>query len=636
MGNWTAGELAADYKAGRVSRRQVIKILLSAGIGMPLISSFLAACGGSNNNKASTAATSAATKAAAAATSGGAAPAASPTKAAGASATSAAAADAFKPAKRGGGGVLKLFWWQSPTILNPHLSPGTKDSDGSRLFYEPLAAFDPDGNLTPILAAEVPSVDKGTVDKAGKFVIWKLKKGVTWHDGQPFTADDVVFTWQYASNADTTANTAGVYQVIESVEKVDDLTAKVTFKAPTLSWNIPFVGANGMIIPKHVFAAAVGKDARNAPANIKPVGTGAYKLTDFQPNDHVLADINPNYHVDNRPFFDKIEMKGGGDAVGAARAVLESGEYDYAWNLQVEANQLTQLAKGSQAQVLTWNGGSIEHINLNFSDPNKEVDGEKSSLKAPHPFLTDLKVRQALALAADRKTVVEQLYGPTGAVPEYYAYAPKKYSGSAKWALDTAKANQLLDDAGWKKGGDGVRTKGGVRMHVLYTTSINALRQNEQAIVKKNLEGLGVEVELKSVDAGVYFGDPTNPDSIGAFTADLEMYTSTRSQPDDLDTFLRKFVSTEVAQKANNWALQNYGRYVNPAFDKLYLQAKSELDPVKAVDLYKQMNQLIIDDAVVIPLVGRNNVAAGKKNLQGLFSSGWDSDLWWLPYWHRA
>jgi len=114
------------------------------------------------------------------------------------------------------------------------------------------------------------------------------------------------------------------------------------------------------------------------------------------------------------------------------------------------------------------------------------------------------------------------------------------------------------------------------------------------------------------------------------------MYTSTRSQPDDLDTFLRKYVSTEVAQKANNWALSNYGRYVNPAFDKLYLQAKSELDPVKAVDLYKQMNQLIIDDAVVIPLVGRNSVAAGKKNLQGLFSSGWDSDLWWLPYWHRV
>src|SRR5271156_6760656 len=111
----------------------------------------------------------------------------------------AATAAKYVPTKDGGGGQLKLLWWQGPTLLNPHFAVGTKDQDGSRIFYEPLAGRDPDGNLFPILAAEIPSVDAGTVDKDLMWVVWKLKSGVKWHDGQPFTADDCVFNWQYAS-----------------------------------------------------------------------------------------------------------------------------------------------------------------------------------------------------------------------------------------------------------------------------------------------------------------------------------------------------------------------------------------------------------------------------------------------------
>src|SRR5579871_3222498 len=347
MSDWTVAELAEDFKAGRISRRHFIARMFAAGLTMPVIASVLAACGSSNsgNNKnAGGAATRAASAGAATQ-----APAGSPAAAAASSATSAAAA--FNPTKRGGGGTLKLLWWQGPTLPNPHINNGTKDFDASRIFYEPLAEFDADGNLVPVLAAEVPTVENGAVAKDGTSVTWKLKPGVTWHGGQPFTADDVVFTFQYVSNPDTAAYTAGQYVTVQSVDAVDPQTVKITFKSPVPFWQTAFVGANGMIIPKHIFGPYIGKEARNAPNNLKPLGTGPYKYVDFKPGDSLEADINPNYHVPNRPFFDHVSLKGGGDAPSAARAVLQTGDYDYGWNIQVAYDELQGYQKGGTGQI---------------------------------------------------------------------------------------------------------------------------------------------------------------------------------------------------------------------------------------------------------------------------------------------
>src|SRR3954470_20296595 len=241
----------------------------------------------------------------------------------------------YKPTKRGGGGPLKVLWWQGPTLLNPHFATGTKDQDGSRIFYEPLASWDADGNLYPLLAAEVPDLENGGLAKDGKSVIWKLKQGVQWHDGNPFTADDVLFNWQYATDPATAATTVGSYKDVK-VEKVDDHTVRVLFEKPTPFWADAFVGVRGMIIPKHLFADYTGAKSRDAPTNLKPIGTGPYRFVDFKPGDVVRGEINTDYHMPNRPYFDSIEMKGGGDAISAARAVLQTGEYDFAWNLQVE------------------------------------------------------------------------------------------------------------------------------------------------------------------------------------------------------------------------------------------------------------------------------------------------------------
>jgi peptide/nickel transport system substrate-binding protein len=541
---------------------------------------------------------------------------------------------ANQPTKGGGGGGLKVLWWQGSTLLNPHFAVGTKDQDGSRIFYEPLASWDPDGNLVPILAAEIPSIQNGGLARDGKSVTWKLKQGVSWHDGKPFTADDCAFNWEYAADPATAAVSIGTYKDVK-VEKVDSHTIKVVFQKPTPFWADAFVGVRGMIIPKHLFEAYKGAKSREAPNNLKPVGTGAYRFVDFKPGDVVKGELNPNYHTPNRPFFDTIEMKGGGDAISAARAVIQTAEYDYAWNMQVEDEILKRLEQGGKGRADIVAGGNIEHIQLNNTDPWKEVDGERSSTKTQHPFLTDPAVRQALNLLVDRGSVQEQIYGRTGIATANFLNQPARFaSKNTKWELNIDKANQILEAAGWKKGSDGIRAKGGVKLKMVYQTSINAPRQKNQQIVKQAAAKAGIDMELKSVTASVYFSsDVANPDTYTKFYTDIQMYTTTMTQPDP-ELFMNQFTSWEVASKDNKWQGRNITRWRNEEYDKLYRAAESELDPVKRAALFIKMNELVIQNVVVIPVVFRPRVAAVGNRMR-VEQSGWDSDFWNLQNWYR-
>ncbi len=171
------------------------------------------------------------------------------------------------------GDTLRLFYWQAPTIVNPHLSPGTKDLSASRIVYEPLASFDARGALVPFLAAEIPSLENGGVAADGKSVTWRLKQGVKWADGTPFTADDVLFTYRYIINPEVGATSASSYDQVKSVQVIDDHTVRVEFHDVNPAWAQPFVGVKGMIIPEHIFAPFNGSNAADAPANVIAVGT---------------------------------------------------------------------------------------------------------------------------------------------------------------------------------------------------------------------------------------------------------------------------------------------------------------------------------------------------------------------------
>ncbi len=543
-------------------------------------------------------------------------------------------APAYKPTKAGGGGTLKLLWWQGPTLLNPHFATGTKDQDGSRLFYEPLAGWDSQGELRAILAAELPSIDNGGLSPDGKWVIWKLKQNVKWHDGTPFTADDVVFNWAYSSNPATATVTTGTYNSIK-VEKVDQFTVKIISEQPMGFWADAFVGPYGQIIPKHLFEAYSGDKSRDAPNNLKPVGTGPYIFKEFRPGDLVSGTRNPDYHMANRPFFDAVEMKGGGDATSAARAVLQTGEYDFAWNLQVEDEVLTRLESSGKGKVRVTLGGNQEFIQINSTDPNVEVDGERSSLKTRHPTLSDPAVREAVSLLIDRESVHKFIYGRGGPLTSNILFNPARFnSPNTRTEFSVEKAIAVLDKAGYKPGPDGIRAKDGKQLKWLFQTSTNGPRQKTQQIIKQAFRKAGIEVELKSVIASVFFSsDVANPDTYPHFYADLQMYTTGPLLPDP-GVWMQLFLSTEASQKANKWQGRNITRWQSPEYDALYAKAIAALDPMARAALFIQLNDMVIKQVVVIPIVIRPSVAGVVNKLQ-CEVSGFDSYIWDFANWYK-
>lgn len=543
--------------------------------------------------------------------------------------------DDYKPTKAGGGGPLKILYWQAPTLLNPHFASGTKDQDASNIFYEPLAGWDAEGNLIPRLAAEIPSKTNGGLSGDGTTVTWKLKPGVKWHDGKPFTADDVVFNWEYASDPATAAYTTGSYTGIK-VEKVDDLTVKVIYPQPQPFWADPFVGVAGMIIPKHLFQDYKGAKSREAPTNLKPVGTGPYRFVDFKPGDILTGERNPDYHVQNQPHFDTVEVKGGGDAVSAARAVLQTGEFDYAWNMQVEDEVLKRMETGGRGRVLAVPSGNIEFIILNTTDPWTEVDGERSSIKTKHPTLSDPKVREAMNLLIDRDSVQKFIYGRGGTATGSFVNNPPMFkSKKLKYEFSIEKANKILDDAGWKRGGDGIREKDGKKLKYVFQTSINAPRQKTQAIIKQACQKAGIDLELKSVTASVFFSsDVANPDTYTKLYCDMEMYTTTQSSPDP-ERFLNQYVSWEIATKENKWLGRNVSRFNNKEADEAYKAAQKELDPAKRAALLIKVDELACESNIILPLLSRTRVATAANTLTPKYS-GWDSDTWSIASWYRS
>ncbi len=558
----------------------------------------------------------------------------------------AAAAPPAAPA-RGACGTLRLLWWQAPTVLNAHLAQGTKDFDAARLVYEPLAAYDQNGNPTTsnALAAEIPTIQNGGVSADGKTITWKLKQGVKWSDGTSFTADDVLFTWKYATDKATGAATAANFTDIADGQKLDDYSVKFTLKSSSATPYSSFAGTNGYVIQKKSFENYLGDKAKDAPANLKPVGTGPYVVTDFKPGDVVTYQANSLYRDPGKPCFGEVTLKGGGDATSAARAVLQTGDVDYAWNLQITADVLQPLAQGGKGELISSPSNSLERLHLNLTNPDPALGDKRAEPDQPHPFLSDIRVRQALSLAIDRKAI-EQLYGGpsvAGGATCNVLNAPPQIASATKFefcAYDLEKANALLDQAGWTRGADGVRHKvvngADVKAKLLYQTSVNALRQKTQQIIKQGWEALGVPTELKSVDGTVFFSSGgSTTDNIGHFFADVEEFSNSPNPPADIKA-LRDWTSSEIRTRSDEWRGANYSRWSDRNYDLLVDRVANELDLAKRDELEKQANDAVVNGLSTIPLIARSFPIAGKaKNLNGVIANPWESDLWNVADWTK-
>jgi peptide/nickel transport system substrate-binding protein len=556
----------------------------------------------------------------------------------GAAATAAPATPAATPVARGAGGNLTILYWQAVTVLNSTHAQGTKDFDGARLVIEPLAAMGPEGKPIAVLAADVPTKANGGVSADNKTVTWKLKPNVKWSDGSPFTSADAVFTWKYASDPKSAATTANVWSNVEKAEAIDPLTVKVTLKNPTANVYQAFVSGLSNIIQEKQYKDFIGEKAKDGPKI--PIGTGPYKVKEFKPNDVVTYEINENYREPSKPYFKTVTFKGGGDATSAARAVFQTGDVDYAWNLQVEAAVLKPMidAADSKAVFVSATSPNVERLLVNRSNPDPALGDKRGEPDQPHPFLSDLKVRKALAMAIDRKPIAD-LYGGglageatcniVSGVPDATS---KNTATMDVCKFDIAAANKLLDEAGATKGADGKRSYKGKPMKIVYQTTVNPLRQKEQEIVKNGWTQLGIDVELKSINAGVFFGREGN-DTASKFFTDIEMFTNGAESP-DFENYLAGWTTEEIKTKAGNWSGNNYERYSNPEYDKTFAELKKETDVAKRNQLYIKLNDILVSDVVVIPLVARKSPVSGvSKKLKGIKPNPWDSEMWNIADW---
>jgi len=519
------------------------------------------------------------------------------------------------------------------------LASGTKDFDGAGVILEPLARYNSSDELVPYLAEEIPTIANGGVAADGTSVTWKLKKGVKWSDGSDFTADDVIFTWQYASNPETAATTSSNFNIIKSIDAVDANTVTITWNEPNPDPYASFVSYSGMVIQKKQFEACVGAaaltDAACQAANLAPIGTNAWKLKEFKPGDVVVYERNENYRDAANVYFDTVEIKGGGDAASAARAVLQTADFDYAWNLQVEDAILQRLEAAGRGRVNIIEGGNIEFVQLNAADPNREVEGERAHPNSRHPAFQDPAVRQAMALLIDRQALQQHIYGRGGPATANFLNNPPRFrSPNMRMEFSVERANQILDQAGWVRGSDGIRAKDGVRLRFVYQTSVNAPRQRTQAVYKQAAQRAGIDLELKSVVASVFFSsDVANPDTYTKFWSDMQMYTTTMPQADP-QLFMNQFVSWEVSTRANSWQGRNIVRWRSEEYDRIYREAEGELDHVKRAALFIRMNDLVVGSNHIIPVVRRPRVRASLNNLRPVLSA-WDNDFWLLSHWHR-
>lgn len=541
-------------------------------------------------------------------------------------------------AQRGSSGNVNIIYWQAPSILNPYLSTGTKDIESSSLVLEPLLRFNEKGEMVAYLAADVPTVANGGFAADFKSITYKLRPGLKWSDGTPMTSADVVFTYDYCVGIKGCAK-SNIFTPVEKVTALDANTIRINFKtAKPYPYDV-FGGAGTPILQKAQFQDCLGDKAPSCTKqNFNPIGTGPFMVKDFRPNDVIQMVANPNFRDPAKPAFATLTLKGGGDAAAAGRTVMETGEFDYAWNLQLAPDVLAKMGKGGKGKTVAAFGTLVERLEMNLTDPSAKWGDTRSTTKHPHPYLTDMRVRKALSMAIDRNLLVEIGYGPAGRATCNLVPAPAAFASSNTDCIkqDMAGAKALLDQAGWKMGADGVRAKDGVKMEMLYQSSTNAVRQNFQALIKQWWTELGVKVELRNISASVFFGgDPGSPDTFQKFYADVEMYANNFDGTDP-EGYLAEHICDKIPRPESQWQGTNMNRYCNPEYDKLVNELSATAGVDKRAVIAKRLNEMLTKDSyVVVPLVDRGRVSAHANSLGGVKLNTWDSELWNAADWYR-
>jgi len=526
------------------------------------------------------------------------------------------------------GGKVTMAVWQSPVTLNGMLGTQTVMYEVLAFLMEGFTQVMPDGSRVPDLAKEVPTPQNGGVSADGLTVTYKLKEGIKWSDGTPLTCADFQFTLEAIMTPGVGVVSTTGYDKLDKVECPDPNTVVLKFKefyAPYLTLFSDFV------VPKHY--AGDPKDMKNWAYNRKPLGTGPFKLDEWVADSYITLSRNPNYREKDKPYLDQIVIRIVPSSE-VAMQLLASGEVDIMWNNTEADIPMLEKMPGVKISDPLQIGG--ERLFLNLAE-NKDP----SDPKKPHLILSDVKVRQAIEYGINKQRIIDKLlYGKAKpGTSELNAgffdckITPRPY--------DPEKARQLLTEAGWVPGPDGIRVaKGakvapdGTRLRLKYsTTSGNKLREDSQVLIVEDMKAIGVELYIENAPSSVVIGtwDGASPRRRGNF--DIIMYT-TNAGIDPHSQMVNLYASWMIPHEGNKGGV-NYTRFSDPKVDELLNAAAKEPDMNKRRDLYCQIVKIGQEATNMIYLYQRLDLDSYRDRLQGWVPNawdniGWNAEDWWL------
>lgn len=538
----------------------------------------------------------------------------------GGGATSAPTTTASASPTRGGTAIVAI--WQFPATLAAHYQNQTVSTIVNNGVIEGLAETNTNGEYIPTLATKVPTIANGgakvTADGKKLDVTWELKPGIKWSDGTPLTSADIKYTWEIWMKDPKVNNRTG-FSEIESIDLPNDLTAVVHYKSIYAPYPLNF----DTLMPKALLEKEF--DISKTDYVRRPLGTGPFKVTEFKTDESITLEKNPNYRDTTRPYLDKIIFKSvPSSQVGLAQ--LKAGEVHAMWNL-TEA-QTPEVEKESSLALLVVQGPTVERIELNTA-LNKEYPDPNSV----HPVLGDIEMRKALLYATPKQQIIDKLlFGKAkpGSSPVSQGWAAYK---EPQESYDPKKANDALDKAGWVKGSDGIRSKGGVRASLTYaTTTGDQLRERVQQVLVEEWKAIGVEVKIQNQPSSVLLsGSCTGKDPRKLGTFDLLMYASTPGI-DPHATILPRYHSKQIPTQAD-CSGQNYTRFKNPDVDKAIEEAGGTLDIEKRRTAYAKVMKALNDAYVIIWMYDRANIDARVTGLQGFQGNVWRRFTWNIVDW---
>jgi peptide/nickel transport system substrate-binding protein len=519
----------------------------------------------------------------------------------------AAAAAAVQPQK---GGQILIGTSQELESFNP-LMPFFEAQRGVQMcIFDSLWRMDPKGQFVPNLAAELPTQANGGISKDGTLFTVKLRKNAKWHDGQPFTAKDVVAHWQTILNPKVRVHTTSGFDQIESMWAADDFTVKFKMKVPYAPIMVTL--SDMYITPEHILSKSpdINKDEFNTK---RPIGTGPFKFVEWVPGDHVTLEANRAYHGTG-PYLDRISFKFTPD-LNVLYTQLQTGDVDIFAQQGIPVDLFIEAKK-------------VPNLNL-FATPSFTWEAICPNMLLP--LFQDKRVRQALYYGMDKKPLIDKVYlgvmleAETYIPPMSWAYNPK-IKGHHKY--DPEKAKQLLEQAGWKVGPDGIRVKDGKRLAFENAcTTGNRQREQTQQILQQQWRPLGVELTINNKPAAVVFGEFYR---MSKFETIFNGMPVAGGDPEISFRLHSKYIPAKGGMGRNSVA------YENPKVDQLLDAGLQEMNLEKRKKIYWELQEVLADELPYIPIFHYVMCRGTQAHVQGfrpnafMYDDMWNANEWWV------